>query len=81
MTLYKKGGEAFVSGTGNDFQNGTDRNYRITDDPRSDIEPSDVKSFMELIIGANPFDVEGDWLELEGQYNYHRGTTSGFELR
>ena len=39
---------------------GQDRNYRITlDDPRSDIEPSDVKSFMELIIGANPFDVEG----------------------
>ncbi|NLX70727.1 MAG: DUF2922 domain-containing protein, partial [Clostridiales bacterium] len=42
------------------FRTGQDRNYRITlDDPRSDIEPSDVKSFMELIIGANPFDVEG----------------------
>ncbi len=42
------------------FRTGQDRNYRITlDDPRSDLEASEVKGFMELVVGMNPFDVEG----------------------
>jgi len=41
------------------FKTGLGRSYRITlDDPRWDIQPAEVKSFMDLVIGINPFDID-----------------------
>jgi len=42
------------------FRTGQNRSHRITlDDPRSDLQAEDVKSFMDSIVETNPFDVEG----------------------
>lgn len=46
------------------FKTGVGRNYRITlNDPRWDIQPVEVKAFMDLVIDINPFDIEGGLVE------------------
>ncbi len=47
------------------FRTGQGRNHRITlDDPRIDILPEDVLSTMNLILEANPFDIEGGLVDI-----------------
>jgi hypothetical protein len=47
------------------FKTGQGRTYRITlDDPRFDLQPAEVKAFMDLVISVNPFDVEGGLVEI-----------------
>lgn len=47
------------------FKTGQGRNYRITlDDPRIDILPEEVLSTMNLILEANPFDIEGGLVDI-----------------
>ncbi len=47
------------------FKTGQGRTYRITlDDPRFDLQPSEVKAFMDMVISVNPFDIEGGLVEI-----------------
>jgi len=49
------------------FRTGQGRTYRITlDDPRLDLQPSEVRAFMDLVISVNPFNIEGGLVEIVG---------------
>ncbi len=49
------------------FRTGQGRTYRIAlDDPRFDLQPSEVKAFMDLVISVNPFNIEGGLVEIVG---------------
>ncbi|HHY83786.1 MAG TPA: DUF2922 domain-containing protein [Clostridiales bacterium] len=51
------------------FKTGAGRKFRLTlDNPRPDLDPSEIQAAMNLIISKNLFAVDGDVTEIDSAH-------------